>query len=1034
MASGTQMGDCGCGRGPKKCISKDPDVAYFLGLYKQEFPNNKLKGKKLKADMMAFVRDKMKELDCGCGCGGLKALKGGVKKRLDVAKVAKKISQGYKTPEGKSIDENDALTVIGELAEGGMAVVEFLEKMNTTGHQALDWMKTGKVDIENFAVRGRPGLSGLGNLVQFGLKLLGWDPIGDAQEVLWEIAYKGRQKLVLPEWNVYRDEPGQLANFYAEKDNPRVFERDKSDLPGNAFDKMMLTGQYAIDEWGCIVPMKERSYHDRRAKAFEVAARPFRGPEDVEDWPVCGVTSKPFRDALDARIREETEEKNRMFQNEVPTLNDGRKVSSVTPAEFVDATVQTRNLPNTPEIRANLVKEYYSILDPAWQRAFGGKEYPRTPMEQARNEFITEYGITPERYILTKTPGPPDAKKEKKAIAASGWKSEEEGFIENPFYAPGPQVRGQTSRFVDGKPVYDGGFTEPDRREIIVRTPADFRLKYLYGHDQGTPEEIAQLRRVPLEEVKADVKAVKDSLFDPSKVVVKTFDDFRTKYGENVAMPQLPDLRYNPRYNFSQDFNIFNPRGVDAVTYEKDVQTVLEHEAARRMVPAEWKKMGYDDSMTTPEAMIEQQQLVYNEIIPNIAKQFEVPQKEVADRVTALVLKLKSRGGLSQTGSGRRQKTSLQDINMLGTGSPEDLAYMGIDTSMVGSGRPSYERAYTENQADAHRKKVELVRRRASERTVKILPYTQRPELLSDTFKVGPHGRDIHGQIQGGGKFRPELLPVKEAGAGRHKKARILTKSKGLPDDMDISARQAKRFLKAVKAAARKKGGARLVGGDWFSPSTWTLESVNPANWTKEDWTDLAKGADAAIFGPLADPYVLKSAQGYLVAGGSFAIPGVGTVAGTTLAAILQGAVMAHEFVYPGCDGGKKEGILGCNEYRDDLKDIINTAVGIAKTVDVANEKLDRTSEFLTAGIGEGVVIQPGDFMGSEPGNTLGLGRGSGAYRGAFTRGELPVGEKAEEFYWPEFSGREARGVAAAGGEYAGQPRMESSLAEVRTF
>lgn len=108
------------------------------------------------------------------------------------------------------------------------------------------------------------------------------------------------------------------------------------------------------------------------------------------------------------------------------------------------------------------------------------------------------------------------------------------------------------------------------------------------------------------------------------------------------------------------------------------------------------------------------------------------------------------------TGSGRRKKPSTVDVKMDGTGFSEDTAYMGIDMSpLEGSGHPkSWERLYDANQADIHAKKVALVRRRAEQRTVKILPYTERPELLSDTFKVGPHGRDIHGQMAGGGAYR----------------------------------------------------------------------------------------------------------------------------------------------------------------------------------------------------------------------------------------------------------------------------------------
>ena len=107
------------------------------------------------------------------------------------------------------------------------------------------------------------------------------------------------------------------------------------------------------------------------------------------------------------------------------------------------------------------------------------------------------------------------------------------------------------------------------------------------------------------------------------------------------------------------------------------------------------------------------------------------------------------------SGSGRTY--SCGDVNMMGTGSPEDLAYMGIDMSpLEGSGNipnKSYESWYDRTMYDNVQKKMDLVRRRAAQRTVKILPYTERPALLSDTFKVDA-GRDIHGQVQGGSAFR----------------------------------------------------------------------------------------------------------------------------------------------------------------------------------------------------------------------------------------------------------------------------------------
>lgn len=588
-------------------------------------------------------------------------------------------------------------------------------------------------------------------------------------------------------------------------------------------------------------------------------------------------------------------------------------------------------------------------------------------------------------------------------------------------------------------------------------------------------------------------------------------------------------------------------------------------------------------------------------------------------------------------GAGQVRKNCPVELNMSGTGFSEDTAYIGIDMSpLEGAGAPrSFEQMYVQSQADIHRQKVDMVHRRAAQRTVKIKPYTQRPELLSDTFKEGPYGRDIHGQLSGGnalsdwrndlmnrakaflwargdyrgdkcgglfGKFdccdpgdgegepgrgtagnplwrevknvvsaryyvKESPIPVSDAelinlvddvitrqgcpfkagvvkGEGPEQRAareaeakeaerravynaasekdrlkdvadrkrnleadkivaaqrasplraaffdkydmsaeeveaavnasefpdyRILgelsnkvegqagnidmvyeemkaalgepvgVKGKGkkkhkmgpLPTEMRArpvaAARAAERFRKAAKKAMKKamRGGA-LTGGDWFSPSTWTWESVNPVNWTTDDWTDLAKGADAAIFGPLADPYVMKAAQAALIQGGSFAVPGFGTVGGATLAAILQGAVMAHEFVYPACEGGKKEGVLGCNEYRDDLKDVIDMAVGIAKVADQANEGLDRVSDYLASDIGMENLLEPGDVMGS------------GAYRGAFTRGEPQVGETEEKFYYPVVSTTRPPVTAllagAPGGEYAGPIRTEATPASLLAF
>lgn len=105
----------------------------------------------------------------------------------------------------------------------------------------------------------------------------------------------------------------------------------------------------------------------------------------------------------------------------------------------------------------------------------------------------------------------------------------------------------------------------------------------------------------------------------------------------------------------------------------------------------------------------------------------------------------------SSSGSGKNRKSN-HSTNMVGTGTDSDyLAYMGIEDKFVGSGRThSWERHYDDVQEQNHRMKMDMVRRRVEQRTVKIRPYTERPELLTDTFKVGPYGRDITGQIAGG--------------------------------------------------------------------------------------------------------------------------------------------------------------------------------------------------------------------------------------------------------------------------------------------
>lgn len=335
-------------------------------------------------------------------------------------------------------------------------------------------------------------------------------------------------------------------------------------------------------------------------------------------------------------------------------------------------------------------------------------------------------------------------------------------------------------------------------------------------------------------------------------------------------------------------------------------------------------------------------------------------------------------------GSGMRHKNSLVELNMSGAGYED--AYIGIDMSRLvgGSGDPSggtgarsYEGMYEQSARENTMMKMAAVRRRAAERTVKIQPYSQRPELLSDTFKVA-QGRDIHGA--GGAKPRIK---------------------KGLPSELKTTAKKASTAVgRFLKAAIRTEKG--LKGGDWFNAKTWTWDSVNPVNWTTEDWTNLAKGADAAIFGTLSDPKVLAAAVVALKTGAGFTFPPpVGFVAGATLAMALTGAVMAHEYVYPSCADGV--GALGCNEYRGEVKKVVEKAVEVAQSKQ-GNDALDRVSEYLTSGVGENM----GDLLGE------------GAYRGAFTRGEPQTGEEEVKFYYPASSEREMRGVATAGGEYAG--------------
>lgn len=386
-------------------------------------------------------------------------------------------------------------------------------------------------------------------------------------------------------------------------------------------------------------------------------------------------------------------------------------------------------------------------------------------------------------------------------------------------------------------------------------------------------------------------------------------------------------------------------------------------------------------------------------------------------------------------GSGRPSFSSSYTANMSGAGN-EALAYMGTDMSpLTGSGQGrvpnhSFEEFYDRDQADIHAKKVAMVRRRAEERTVKIKPYTQRPELLSATFKEGPYGRDIHGQVAGGRRRHGRKAPILDKG--------------GLPQELVAPPRKAfaaaERFRRAaVKMLKSKSLKGMKKGGDMFpndirNPAPAPRETiaqgatriategltegewakVDPRGWTAEDWTNFAKGADAGFFGLLADPTILGKAVEAVKTGGDFAFgPPIGTVGGEALSKALQGAIYAHEYTYPACEGGQKSGVAGCNEYRDDISEMIKAAMDIAKQYEGYLPYMMKVGEFLM---------------------------GSGAYRGAFTRGEPQAGEQEVAFYYPAFSGREARGEAMAGTEYAG-PRAQGatlqampSLSQVAAF
>ena len=606
-----------------------------------------------------------------------------------------------------------------------------------------------------------------------------------------------------------------------------------------------------------------------------------------------------------------------------------------------------------------------------------------TAFEVERRKFIETYGVTPEEVVYM----PED---ELIRVGTEGkW-----GDIQRVFV-----LAGKVSRYRDanqgfvGNPRYDPG---PHYLNATLPPP-----KKVPGFDDLS-------RMTDVGTLTAEERKVVDATQG------KTEDGFKAKYGisvEDVFMNHLETQPYYVRdYDGIKQYWEDVP-GADPEVFWQDFEDAMrnteglaESLVARKYPPPEPEPaVDPDPTGPPPKTNREHYQETYYGT-PEVHKAFvdANPYTDFSQYAWyGPMLQTLSNPDAPYTGSGRHHKKSLVELNMNGTGFPEDLAYMGIDMSpLEGAGVPhkSWEAWYDKTQHENRQRKMDMVKRRVAQRTVKILPYTERPALLTDTFKVNA-GRDIHGQIQGGGKKAQRF-------------------SKALPGSLQTTDKKAeravKRMAKAARQALKKAKAGTLQGGDWFSPSTWSWESVNPVNWSTEDWSNLGKGVDAAVFGALSQPEVLGAADAALTAGGGLTIPGVGHVAGKVLGQLLVGAVLAHEYVYPSCEKG--EGVLGCNEYRKEVDEVIRAGLDIYKKVEGAEKAVEGLTNWLdTTG-----MIEAGDVLGS------------GAYRGAFTRGERQAGETEEKFYYPATAQREARGVAEAGGEYAGpQAVREAAVPQV---
>lgn len=631
------------------------------------------------------------------------------------------------------------------------------------------------------------------------------------------------------------------------------------------------------------------------------------------------------------------------------------------------------------------------------------------PMFEARRaRFIMMYGVTPEYYLYTLPESEMGAiyerTKEKAGLSrpadiffqareASGWDLETQGFKNNPRYAPGPRQE----RTRQGPNL--------ELTSVVLESPYP-----VPGYnDLSQPLGTSTTPGAPADPMDPASYLPPPMVHVPKGVPPAPCPPNATDMGLFCAIPTT-----NPKYALREAFK--QKYGISPESFLVEVEPFSAQEDA---IVA---KGGVADAA---QVLQEAQAASGWGFVPGGGLGF-VDNPFYDNRVR---FENSWRPGVTLeaiTGAGRQRRMSLVELNMDGKGFSEDTAYMGIDMSpLEGSGVPhhSWEAWYDKTSAENHAKKVDLVRRRAAQRTVKILPYTERPALLSDTFKVDA-GRDIHGQMAGGGiqadlnYYFSKMLGATEEDASRvrriqenqgmGKKSKVID-NPILPPSLDTTAEKATRAMsrmaKAARRARKMKGG--MKGGDWFSPSTWTWESVNPVNWTTEDWSNVGKGIDAAIFGTLSDPKILAAAAKAVETGASLTLPPpIGVVSGATLAGILTGAVAAHEYVYPSCEKGK--GVFGCNEYRKEVDEVIRTATDIYSAYENVAGVADRVGDWLTSGIDLSGI---GDYMGT------------GAYRGAFTRGEPQAGETEEKFYYPQMSGREARGVAAAGGEYAG-PQM----------